>query len=103
MTTTTFPTDAPTTSSALRPWDQVCRVCGALTPAAPQAICEHCLGPLEPQAPPSRRTPDRATIARRAPTLWRYAEWLPFAGAPELSLDTGFTPLLEAPWLAERL
>ena len=57
----------------------------------------------------SRRTtsgatlPDAATIAARAPSLWRYREWLPFDGEPVVSLDSGFTPLLDAPALARRL
>jgi threonine synthase len=50
-----------------------------------------------------RDLPDRATIARRPPSMWRYKEWLPFDGDPVLSLDTGFTPLVEAPRLAKRL
>src|SRR6266702_695969 len=40
--------------------------------------------------------------AGRAPSLWRYKEWLPFDGEPVLSLDTGFTPLVDAPALARR-
>jgi threonine synthase len=52
---------------------------------------------------PSRRLPDRATIAARGPSLWRYREWLPFEGDPVHSLESGFTPLLEAPKLARRL
>jgi threonine synthase len=35
--------------------------------------------------------------------LWRYREWLPFEGTPSLSLDTGCTPLVDAPALARRL
>jgi threonine synthase len=66
------------------------------------AICEHCLGPLEPLYP-ERNLPDAATIARRAPSLWRYREWLPFEGEPALALETGFTPLLEVPALADLL
>jgi threonine synthase len=67
------------------------------------AICAKCLGPLDPCYESGRPTPDRATIAGRAHSLWRYREWLPFAGDPVLSLDTGFTPLVEVPALAERL
>jgi threonine synthase len=67
------------------------------------SVCEHCLGPLEPLYPADRALPDRATIASRAPSMWRYREWLPFEGEPVLSLDTGFTPLVEAPRLAARL
>jgi len=35
--------------------------------------------------------------------MWRYKEWLPFSGTPVLSLDTGFTPLVDAPRLAAKL
>ena len=79
-----------------------CRICAAEQAAAPVAICEQCLGPLEPLYP-ERPLPDAATIAGRAPTLWRYREWLPFTGEPALALETGFTPLVEVPSLARRL
>jgi threonine synthase len=88
----------PLTARPLR-----CRHCGAEHAAAPTAICEQCLGPLDPVYEPGRPLPDRATIAHRAPSLWRYKEWLPFDGDPVWSLDTGFTPLVEAPALARRL
>jgi len=90
-------------ADTLRPLPQRCRLCGVEQAAAPLAVCEACLGPLEPLYPIDRHYPDRAGIARRAPSLWRYREWLPFEGLPELSRDTGFTPLVEAPRLAERL
>jgi threonine synthase len=80
-----------------------CRHCGADHVPAPLAICEQCLGPLDPVYDPGRPLPDAATIARRPPSLWRYREWLPFDGDPVWSLDTGFTPLVEAPRLADRL
>src|SRR5947207_1475285 len=92
-------TDKP--ALALLP--QRCRLCGAEQEAAAIAICEHCLGPLEPLYPAARLLPDRATIAARAPSLWRYREWLPFEGEPVHSLDTGFTPLVDAPRLADAL
>jgi threonine synthase len=88
---------------ALRVLPQRCRLCGAESEPAALAICEHCLGPLEPLYPASRVYPDREDIARRAPSLWRYREWLPFEGEPVHSRETGFTPLLEAPRLATAL
>ena len=88
----------PLTARPLR-----CRNCGAEGPPAPVAICGQCLGPLDPVYDPDRPLPDRKTIAGRAPSLWRYREWLPFDGEPTLSLDTGFTPLVNAPALARRL
>src|SRR5512132_183112 len=90
-------------TDALRPYAQRCKLCGTENDAAPIAICENCLGPLEPLYPVSRRLPDRETIAARPQSMWRYREWLPFEGEPVASLDTGFTPLIDAPALARRL
>ncbi len=94
---------AVTPSPALRALPQRCKVCGAEFEAAPEAVCGSCLGPLEPMYPSSRRFPSRSEIASRAPSMWRYREWLPFEGEPTLSLDTGFTPLVDAPRLADQL
>jgi len=94
---------APQPTSQLTPWELICKVCRTPAPAGPTAICEHCLGPLEAQPPSNRTLPDKQTIAARAPNLWRYREWLPFTGTPTLSLDTGFTPLVDAPRLAAKL
>jgi threonine synthase len=80
-----------------------CRACGAEYDAQPMAICENCIGPLEPIYHDHRARPDRATIARRPPSLWRYREWLPLEGEPVHSTETGFTPLIEAPSLAQAL
>jgi threonine synthase len=105
MTTALISTPEPLLHppATLRPLPQACRLCGAQQPPAPVAICEECLGPLEPVYDPQRPLPDATTIAARRPSLWRYREWLPFEGEPELSLDSGFTPLVEAPELARRL
>jgi threonine synthase len=89
--------------ATLRPLPQACRLCGTQQAPAPVAICEECLGPLEPVYDPDRALPDAATIAARPGSLWRYREWLPFEGEPSLSLDSGFTPLVESPALARRL
>jgi threonine synthase len=88
---------------SFRVLDQRCRLCGAEQEGAAVAICEQCLGPLEPVYAVDRELPDRATIAARPPSMWRYREWLPFEGEPALSLDTGFTPLVDAPRLARVL
>lgn len=104
MTTLASPTthSGPTTDALL---PLKCRACGATQPPVASAGCDLCLGPLEPLYPTNRVLPDRATIATRAPSLWRYREWLPFAAhhVPRLSPDTGFTPLVEAPRLAAAL
>ena len=97
MTTTLAP------PAALRPRPQVCRACGTLHGAAPIAVCEQCLGPLDPVLDPRRPLPSRDEIQTRPWSVWRYREWLPFDGDPVFSLDTGGTPLVEAPRLAARL
>ena len=88
---------------ATRPVPLVCKLCGTPHAPAASATCEECLGPLEPAYEASRALPDARTIAARPHSLWRYREWLPFDGDPAVSLDSGFTPLLEAPALAARL
>lgn len=89
--------------AATQPVPLVCGHCGVSHEPIAQAVCPECLGPLEPYYEPSRRLPSRGEIADRAPSLWRYREWLPFLGEPTYSLDTGFTPLVEAPRLAALL
>ena len=81
----------------------VCRRCGARYDPAPVAVCEQCVGPLEPAYDPARRLPTRKEIEARPRSIWRYRELLPILGEPVVSLDTGFTPLLEAPALARAL
>ena len=92
-----------TVSRGPRPLPLACKLCHALHPATASATCEECLGPLEPVYDTGRGLPDAATIASRPHSLWRYREWLPFEDPPLVSLDTGFTPLLDAPALARRL
>jgi threonine synthase len=100
---TTLLSGSPATRRAPRPLSLVCRLCLTSHPAGASATCEECLGPLEPFYDVHRALPDAATIAARPPSLWRYREWLPFDGDPVVSLDSGFTPLLDAPALARRL
>jgi len=104
MHTTELPARGAVLSSpTLRALPQHCKICSAEFEAAAEAICGACLGPLEPMYPAVRRLPSRAEIAARAPSMWRYREWLPFDGTPTLSQDTGFTPLVSAPRLADKL
>jgi threonine synthase len=86
-----------------RAFTQRCKLCHTEHEAAPIAICESCLGPLEPVYADGRSLPSRATIGARPRSLWRYREWLPFDGDPAFSTDTGFTPLIDAPRLADAI
>jgi threonine synthase len=88
---------------ALRALPQHCTRCSATYEPSAVAICEFCLGALEPSYPSDRALPDRRTIEARPASMWRYREWLPFDGEPRFSLETGFTPLFEVPSLAELL
>ena len=101
MSATLTPPLVPTTR--LTPLPLACASCGQEAGATPQAICPNCLGPLEPVYDAARPLPTREEIAARPRSLWRYREWLPFAGNPVHALDVGWTPLVEAPRLAERL
>jgi len=80
-----------------------CALCGQPHAAAPAHVCPNCLGPLEPDYDPDRPLPDRAEIAARPRSLWRYREWLPFTGRPVRCLNAGWTPLIDAPRLAAAL
>lgn len=102
MTLSVSPEPAAT-ATALHALPLVCRNCGTARDAGPSAICDHCLGPLEPVYDPARRLPGRDVIAARPTSLWRYREWLPLEGEPVHSPDTGWTPLVETPRLARRL
>src|SRR5580692_3591248 len=93
----------PPVPHALKALPLVCRNCGAERPAGPLAVCEQCLGPLDPRYDPARALPSARTIGARPPSLWRYQEWLPLEGDPVYSVDSGFTPLVDAPALARRL
>ena len=83
-----------------------CKECSTTYPLEARYVCERCFGPLEVAYAPPRADP--AELKRRIQagphTLWRYADFLPLAGrAPRSSLPTGWTPLVRADRLAERL
>src|SRR3989475_7442977 len=82
-----------------------CRECGAESSIAPRWICEECFGPLEVTYDYAglRRRLDRASVAGRPRSMWRYRDLLPVDGDDILGSEVGFTPLLRAGRLAERL
>ena len=81
-----------------------CRECGASYPVSPRVVCD-CLAPLEIvyDVEGWKKAVRRETIAARPPTMWRYRELLPLDGDPTSSLAVGFTPLVDAPRLANAL
>jgi threonine synthase len=82
-----------------------CKECRETYPLEARYVCERCFGPLEVGYDLSGL--DAAEARRRIQagpnTIWRYADFLPFAGAPTPGLPVGLTPLQRAPRLAEAL
>jgi threonine synthase len=82
-----------------------CRECGKSWGNQPRSICDDCFSPLEVayDYDAVRASFTREQISRRAPDMWRYSELLPLPEGFEPTLPAGFTPLLRAPRLAQRL
>ena len=82
-----------------------CKECSTAYPLDARYVCERCFGPLEVAYRPP--TSDAAALKRRIQagphTLWRYADFLPLEGPARSALPTGWTPLVRANRLAERL
>jgi threonine synthase len=80
-----------------------CHLCKAKFPAEALYVCEKCLGPLEPVYDYASIKVTREEIERRPKNLWRYRELLPITGEPRTGFHSGFTPLVRAVRLGERL
>jgi threonine synthase len=82
-----------------------CHLCQTEYPAGPLWVCTKCLGPLEVAFDYAAiaGTVTREMIEKRPKNLWRYRELLPIEGEPRTGLHSGFTPLVKADRLAERL
>ncbi|MGZ5307721.1 MAG: threonine synthase [Solirubrobacterales bacterium] len=82
-----------------------CKECGTEYPLDALFVCEKCFGPLEASYDFSGF--DAAETKRKIQAgshgIWRYADFLPFAGRPQDPLEPGLTPLIAADRLAERL
>jgi threonine synthase len=82
-----------------------CKECSTSYPLEARYVCERCFGPLEVAYATQRSDP--AELKRRIQagphSLWRYADFLPLERVPARSLQTGWTPLVRADRLAERL
>jgi threonine synthase len=87
-----------------------CRECGRTWGNQPRNICDECFSPLEisydydaARALVAQGTFTRERIAQRPPDMWRYSELLPLPRGFNPTLPVGFTPLFQAPRLAEQL
>ncbi|HXE44156.1 MAG TPA: threonine synthase [Conexibacter sp.] len=84
-----------------------CKECHTVYPLDASYVCERCFGPLEVSYA-SREGADPAELRRRIQagphSIWRYRDFLPLEGPPPRdTLAAGWTPLLRADRLAERL
>ena len=82
-----------------------CKECKTEYPLEARFVCERCFGPLEvsytlPDADPAAI---KRKIQAGPHTMWRYADFLPLEGPARSALPTGWTPLVKADRLAERL
>src|SRR3954468_12192276 len=82
-----------------------CKECETTYPLDARYVCEQCFGPLEVAYDHTGLDPAEAKrkIQAGPQTIWRYADFLPFASQPAAGLPVGLTPLQRAPRLAEAL
>lgn len=82
-----------------------CRECLKFWGNVPRSICDDCFSPLEVayDYDALRESFTRERVSHRPPNMWRYAELLPLPLDFRPTIPAGFTPLLEAPRLAQSL
>jgi len=82
-----------------------CRECGSAWGNQPTSFCQKCFGSLEVVFDLQRIKNEisKDEIARRPANLWRYKELLPLPQKYDASLPVGFTPLVRAASLGEKL
>ncbi len=82
-----------------------CRECGRLYPKQAIHVCDFDFGPLEAayDYDAIKAVLTRDLIESRPKSMWRYRELLPIDGEPTVGTQVGFTPLVKADRLAEKL
>ncbi|MDE1175533.1 MAG: threonine synthase [Edaphobacter sp.] len=82
-----------------------CNECGKLYGNQPLSACPDCLAPLEVtyDLDAARGVFTREAIAKGPANIWRYATLLPLPKGFEPELPVGFTPLLRAKRLGQRI
>jgi threonine synthase len=81
-----------------------CRECGREYELAASHVCEFCFGPLEVvyDYEAMSKAVSRQSIEAGPYSVWRYKDLLPVEGEP-VDLNAGFTPLIRAENLGQRL
>jgi len=92
-------------SSRMSTYELRCRECGKTFGNQPKSICEECFSPLEVtyDYDAIKKQVSRELFASRAPNIWRYRELLPLPAGYQPSLPVGFTPLVSAPRLGDKI
>jgi threonine synthase len=82
-----------------------CRECSRDYPVEPINACEYCFGPLEVayDYDSMARAVTKKSIAAGPNTMWRYHDFLPVEAENAVDLGAGFTPLMKADNLGQRL
>ena len=82
-----------------------CKECQTTYPLEARFVCERCFGPLEVSYTLPSGDPEalKRKIQAGPHTMWRYADFLPLEGPARSALPTGWTPLVKADRLAEKL
>src|SRR5580698_5978034 len=82
-----------------------CRECGKRFPNQPLSSCDECFSPLEVvcDLDAAKKTFTREAIARGPSSMWRYQALLPVPEDYTPTTPAGWTPLLRAPRLAQRI
>ena len=82
-----------------------CKECGTTYELDASFVCEQCFGPLEVAYDLSGLDAESAKRKIQAGSngIWRYSDFLPFAGRPQDPLEPGLTPLIRADRLADKL
>jgi threonine synthase len=98
-------TTTSVTTGVIPKYELRCRECGKSWGNQPRSICDDCFSPLEItyDYDAIRTSFTRERIAQGPPSMWRYADLLPLPENFQPTVPAGFTPLLKAPRLAQRL
>ncbi len=86
-------------------YELCCRECGKRYENAPLSICDECFSPLEVvvDLDAAKKTVTRESIAQGPTSMWRYQGLLPVPEDYVPQTPAGWTPLVKAPRLAERI
>src|SRR5215472_863397 len=92
-------------SACLTRYELRCNECGKSYGNRPQSACDDCLAPLEVHydLDSVRGRFTRESIAAGPANIWRYKELLPIPAGYQPDLPVGFTPLVTAKRLGQRI